>query len=144
MKQIKSELEKLLADRINPIGQDNSPSEIADEIIQLLKVQIHDFERRVKFVKPSIQDIEHYLINHDSANQKTLSEINEIASEFYKHYESVGWVVGKIKKPMVNWRMSVDGWVKRNQEWNKGKTAKVDESIQAYIGVQKLKSSNNE
>jgi hypothetical protein len=140
-KELKIELEKLLADKINPIGQLYSPKQIADQIIELLNNRIDNFDRKIKFVKPTIQDLENYLIENNLAGNKSIAEIGDLVKDFYDHYESVGWTVGKAKKPMVSWKKSLDGWVRRNKQFNKGKDAKVDESIQAYIGIQKLKQN---
>jgi hypothetical protein len=141
MKELKKEIAELLAENINPIGQLNTPEEIAEQLIELLKNRIDNFYRKIKFVKPTIQELENYLIENNLAGNKSIAEIGDLAKDFYDHYESVGWTVGKAKKPMVSWKKSLDGWVRRNKQFNKGTDAKVDESIQAYIGIQKLKEN---
>lgn len=37
------------------------------------------------------------------------------AEEFVSYYDSVGWVVGKNRKPMTNWKSSIVVWEKKNK-----------------------------
>ena len=39
------------------------------------------------------------------------------AESFYDYYESNGWKVGK--NPMKNWKAALNGWIRRDSEWNK-------------------------
>jgi hypothetical protein len=43
------------------------------------------------------------------------------AEEFFNHYMSIGWLVGKNKLPMVSWHHSLAGWNTRNKNKDKNK-----------------------
>jgi hypothetical protein len=36
---------------------------------------------------------------------------------FLDHYESVGWVIGRARTPMVSWRAAVRIWQRNQAEW---------------------------
>ena len=57
---------------------------------------------RAKFVKPSIADVAEYC-------QQRQNGID--AEEFFSHYESNGWMVGKT--PMKDWKAAVITWEKK-------------------------------
>ena len=57
-----------------------------------------------KFVKPSVDEINTYC-------RERKNSIN--AEQFFAHYESNGWKVGK--NPMKNWKAAVITWEKRSQ-----------------------------
>lgn len=39
-------------------------------------------------------------------------------SDFIDHYETVGWVVGRNRTPMVSWRAAVRTWQRRQRAWS--------------------------
>lgn len=45
------------------------------------------------------------------------------ALRFHSYYESVGWVVGKSRKPMKNWRGAVATWLANRKEWDENHPA---------------------
>lgn len=59
-------------------------------------------KRSSVFVKPSIEDIIAYCVEHDFETDPY---------EFYDHYESNGWSVGKAK--MRNWASALRNWERR-------------------------------
>lgn len=58
------------------------------------------------FVKPTIEQLKEYMREQG---------MSDIAEHWYNHYESNGWMVGKVK--MKNWKASVRTW-KANQKNN--------------------------
>lgn len=46
------------------------------------------------------------------ADERGASE--ELALDFFEHYESNGWMVGK--NPMKNWKASFNGWMRRHKK----------------------------
>jgi len=135
--EFKNELEIKLAELINPIGQDHDTPKIANEILLFLKSRIKDFDRKIKFKKPTTDEINNYLIEKESAENYSISELKKIGDNFFNYYESCGWLVGKAKKPMVSWKKSLDNWIRRSP---KPKQNKMNESVKAYMGIQQLKN----
>lgn len=39
------------------------------------------------------------------------------AKKFLNHYETVGWVVGRARKPMASWRGAVATWIDNHHQW---------------------------
>jgi len=66
-----------------------------------------------KFVKPSKQEICHYL---KSIDDYLLSEQHhmEVAIQIHDYYESNGWKVGR--NPMKDWKATVRNWVRRKSD----------------------------
>jgi hypothetical protein len=58
-----------------------------------------------KFIKPTIEQIRQYC---DENN------INIDPETFFHSNETKGWVVGKTKTPMKNWKSTIQTWVKNN------------------------------
>lgn len=59
--------------------------------------------RRAPFVKPSIAEIEAYVLENGLAVD---------VQRFYDHYEANGWMVGKNR--MQNWQATVRNWARRD------------------------------
>lgn len=49
-------------------------------------------------------------------------KIRSEATKFLSHYETVGWVVGKAKTPMQNWKTAISGWIERAGEFSNNNT----------------------
>lgn len=60
--------------------------------------------KKTKFIRPTVDEISEYA--------KEIGFISLDSSSFYDHYESNGWLVGKV--PMKDWKATVRTW-KRNQ-----------------------------
>jgi len=41
----------------------------------------------------------------------------DMAEEFFNYYESVGWVVGRSRKPMKDWKATARGWIQRETKY---------------------------
>jgi hypothetical protein len=61
--------------------------------------------RKPAFVKPTVSEIIAYVIEIKATVD---------AKEFFRHYESNGWMVGR--NPMRNWQMAVQQWNARNKK----------------------------
>jgi hypothetical protein len=55
-------------------------------------------------------------------------QTSDLGERFYNYYESVGWVIGKARKPMKDWKATARDWIQRetkyqdesaNNSWNK-------------------------
>jgi len=60
-----------------------------------------------RFVKPSIKEIKDY-------SESIGATTNAVT--FFNHYETVGWLVGKNKLPMKDWKAAVRGWNSRENK----------------------------
>lgn len=70
-----------------------------------------------EFVSPSLDEIEEYARERHA---------EDIAIDFYEHYESNGWMVGNNR--MRNWKASFNAWVRRKQ-----KESSYDDDVQMNI-----------
>lgn len=55
---------------------------------------------------PSFDEVKAYALDRGASE--------ELALDFYEHYESNGWMVGK--NPMKNWKASFNGWMRRHMK----------------------------
>ena len=76
-----------------------------------LKNEKNDKKVTKRFVRPSIQDLENY------CNEK---DYKIDCTNFFNHYESNGWMVGKVK--MKNWKATLATWNARNKKDNSHKS----------------------
>lgn len=60
-----------------------------------------------RFVKPTLEEIEAYCLERNNG-------IN--AKKFLAHYEMVGWVVGKSRTPMKDWKGAIRMWEQNDIE----------------------------
>jgi len=81
-------------------------------------------EKKSRFVPPTPEEVNVYAKN-----------INfEIDSKgFCDYYNTIGWVVGKSRKPMCDWKAAVRYW-KRTPSNKKGKVQKFTKEIKKHIG----------
>jgi hypothetical protein len=84
------------------------------------------------FEPPNPQEAVDYILLKELMKIKPVDDICETAELFINYYESVGWVVGKAKKPMKSWKKALNNWCKR--DWSKKSPAKskIEESVKAY------------
>ena len=89
---------------------EKSPPEIEIELEKDIEIEkkIHSSAKstttkRKRFEKPSISDIKQYCMERNN---------NVNAEQFYDHYESNGWKVGK--NAMKDWKAAVRTWEKNN------------------------------
>lgn len=67
------------------------------------------------FKKPNLEELTEALKAGGLEAAAALVE----AKKFLNHYVTVGWVVGKARKPMQNWRGAVATWLENRREWAK-------------------------
>jgi hypothetical protein len=63
--------------------------------------------KKKTFIKPLITEIAYYIQQHS---------YNVDPDSFFDYYESIGWSVGRNKKPMKDWQACIRTWHKSNQE----------------------------
>lgn len=63
-------------------------------------------ERQKRFVPPTVADVRAYC----EENGFTIDP-----ERFVEHYNSIGWVIGKLKTPMRDWKAAVRTWVKNQK-----------------------------
>jgi hypothetical protein len=68
-------------------------------------------KKRIKFVKPSVEEVCEYMIEHGFEFAKTQSDV------FVNFYESKGWKIGK--NPMIDWKASARLWIRSYYERNR-------------------------
>jgi archaellum component FlaD/FlaE len=69
-------------------------------------VIINEYKDTV-FIKPTISEIQNYI------TEKCYSVD---AEKFFNYYDTIGWIVGKAKNKMKNWKTALSGWEKRDKE----------------------------
>lgn len=62
---------------------------------------------RAAFTKPTLADVEAYILEKGYTFH---------ADDFVNYYESVGWVVGRTRKPMKNWKAACSTFQKNENE----------------------------
>lgn len=62
-----------------------------------------------KFIKPSVEEICAYCLERKN---------NIDAQYFYDKNESIGWVIGKNRTPMKDWRATIRTWERNNHKGN--------------------------
>lgn len=70
-----------------------------------------------RFVKPSVEEINAYCSERKNGID---------GQDFFDHYETVGWVYGKDKKPIKNWQAAVRTWEKIRHKKLQEKTNKTE------------------
>ena len=83
----------LTGEKISPNSKDNSKKK--EEYTKVYSKK----ESAKRFIKPSVEDIRAYCLERRNGVD---------AEQFFDHYESKGWVVGK--SPMKDWKAAVRTW----------------------------------
>ena len=60
-----------------------------------------------RFSKPTVEEVAKYCEERGNGIQ---------AQKFVDHYEAIGWVIGKSRTPMKDWRAAVRTWETRDRE----------------------------
>lgn len=60
-----------------------------------------------RFIPPSVQDVQKYA---------EAESLRIDAERFVDYFESVGWVIGKGKKPMKSWQAAARSWARTSKE----------------------------
>lgn len=94
-------------------GKEDCYQDFKERLMSELNIK----EKRARMKKPSLNEVEDLLLEKGFSHFDALNE----ASKFINHYETVGWVVGKAKHPMKNWKTAVSGWITRGKDYEKTK-----------------------
>lgn len=73
------------------------------------------------FVKPTVEEI---------ANYAKENNLYIDAHHFFDYYESIGWLVGKARTPMKDWKASIRTWIRNQNKYGYGTTNAVDSKTQ--------------
>lgn len=85
------------------------------DILFIIQNQISVKSKRVKkFTKPLIDEVSEYVKEYISSEEIEVS--NDIAKQFFNHYQSNGWKVGK--NQMKDWKATIRNWIGRDVKSN--------------------------
>jgi|9_EtaG_2_1085328.scaffolds.fasta_scaffold00063_7 hypothetical protein len=107
-----------LLERYNLEGYVKGLQTLPDTVQDKDKVIVKDKAKAKRFVKPTLNDLEHYCIERNNKVD---------IQKFFNYYESNGWKVGK--NPMKDWRAAVRTWEKNTKEETK---SKVEQSLNTW------------
>lgn len=62
-----------------------------------------------RFKKPNRLSVRQFFVSRQLSTDE--------ADRFYDYYESCGWVIGKSRKPMKNWKGAVNTWIQNKKRW---------------------------
>ena len=79
----------------------------SSEIVLSKSEEKREPRKRKVFIKPSLEDLQAYCRERGNGIH---------AQEFLDYYDQVGWVVGKSRKPMVDWKAAVREWETRRKK----------------------------
>jgi hypothetical protein len=83
---------------------------------------VNEKKKRERFVAPSFDMIKDFMIdlNNKAGNIFTAEKILQQAKMFFDHYESNGWIVGRVK--MKSWEASARKWLNNTHTFEKEKS----------------------
>jgi len=92
------------------------------------------------FIPPTQIEIENILL--EGQVDVELEKIKNLAAGFFDHFSANGWLVGKAKAPMKDWKAAVRTWVRNekkfeNQKVTKGNNGTNNSSSEKYGAVAK-------
>lgn len=64
-----------------------------------------------RFTPPTLEDAQQHF------REKQCFEPDMEAEKFHTHYGAIGWVVGRHKAKMQNWRLAASGWIVRAKQY---------------------------
>jgi hypothetical protein len=68
--------------------------------------------KKQAFIQPTLAEVTQYCVEKSLAMD---------AGKFIDHYETVGWVYGKGRSPIKDWKAAVRNWARREEEFNEQK-----------------------
>lgn len=90
--------------------------------------------QRKTFKKPTEEEIKDYVSKYSYENNITIGNIDLWARNFRNSNQAKGWVVGKNKTPMKDWRAVVRTWLS-NKEEKPEKGGRMDKLTKANEGT---------
>jgi hypothetical protein len=134
-----------LPKRANAIAQKGEP--IPDNKQQIKTITTTDAdqeggnEERKKlkkqgFIKPTLAEVIEYCVEKG---------LEMGAEKFIDHYDTVGWVYGKGRSPIKDWKAAVRNWARREQEFNEEKQKSLGAASNRHQGLpnNQMKGGNN-
>lgn len=94
-------------------------TKVAKEEKSVVKAQ-----KTAKFQVPTLEEVLGFLSEYFAQKNITKYNTEKVANQFFDHYASNGWLVGKAKAPMRDWHASLRGWVGRIEDFTPAKNAK--------------------
>lgn len=112
----------------------NDRSTTVNETQRNSTVNVNDnvlLEKETKrFLKPSILELHQHMVVEKSFS---IPEATKIANDFFNHYESNGWKVGK--NAMKNWKAALTNWISRADNFktkNNGPKKSTEDAIREW------------
>lgn len=92
-----------------PVGNSNAKKQPQNNPKTTRNVNVNDNvnSNENEFIKPSLEEVKQYCVERKN---------NIDAEQFIDHYESNGWVVGKNKNKMQDWKASVRTWERNRKQ----------------------------
>lgn len=81
-----------------------------------------------KFKRPTIVEVAIYIYKKSPDN--SIDICNQIAAEYFNHYEANGWKVGR--NSMKDWQAAARNWLSRRKDFNKSKDNDDNQKIGRY------------
>lgn len=94
---------------------------------------------KARFIKPTAAEVDAYC-NEMRSQGKTGYDFTGEA--FIDHYDAIGWVYGKTKKPVVDWKACCRTWARYGNEKASASQSKPDMNVGIRIGDTKDKFAN--
>ena len=80
-----------------------------------------------RFIKPKVDEVKNYCIKRNN---------NIDAEAFVDFYSSKNWMIGKTK--MKDWKAAIRTWERRQSQFKKPTTSKIDSQISEYLKGKEL------
>lgn len=78
-----------------------NPTQLNNKELSIKELNNKELKRGKKFVKPTLEQIKEYCLERN----------NNVDSErFFNYYEANGWVQGKSRKPIKDWKACIRTW----------------------------------
>jgi hypothetical protein len=84
--------------------------------------------RPTRFVAPTPAELEGYM------RERRWKDAGAMAQKFFDHYAACGWVQGKGRKPIKDWRAAVRTWEGREDGVALEDDAAAPEQVEWYVG----------
>ena len=94
---------------------------------------------KARFVKPTVAEVDAYCEEMRSHGKTGYDFTGEA---FIDHYDTIGWVYGKAKKPVVDWKACCRTWARYGNEKASATKSKPDMNVGIRIGDTKDKFAN--
>jgi hypothetical protein len=141
MKALKQEIKNLIIHSVAMYDFNSSADSITNEIMKAIELRTVKNELEIKFIAPNETEVINYILASQLMETHTIDQIKNTASNFFNYYDTKKWKIGSGKKMknMVNWKKALTDWTKRNWDNSNQDEPKINESVKAYLQLQKIK-----